>query len=109
MIADNIKSKLEFVNKCRDNGHKLVKIVFKPNRLMMSEHLDEELYFDISSRRGRKQFYSIPCTQYIDNDWKQRAFYLSNKFKDILNSIDIFDEAVTEISKEETMALLEAE
>jgi len=103
-IFTDSKSKKAFVDSAKADGHEFVKVRFKSG---YSKNIpDEDLYIVVSHRRGVKPVYSFPCPEYINNSWPQRAFHLKCSFDVLLDIVDIYDEKVLNISKDEALLLI---
>lgn len=105
-LIEKYKEKLKFINKLRDDGHTFAKIKFREEVLTFNNGKDF-LYFDITKRKGRKEFYTIPCKEYISNDWEQQAFSINtSSFTQIMLNLDVYDEIVHPVSRNECIKIL---
>lgn len=103
MITEK-KQKLLFLNKSRDNDESIVKVKF--NNIAASFLKGRDMYFCQGKRRGRKSFFSIPYTKYINNEWECIEFYSKASINEILEVVDIYDEQVEELSLEEALDVI---
>ncbi len=100
------KDKLKFLSKAKTNGYTFVSVKFRDVYDNGSAQ-NKILYLKVGSLKGAKDFFDIPYSSYIDNDWNCK--YISSKMplKNLVERFDIIDTPVKEISLEKALAIIE--